>query len=184
MTNDVMPDDTDLFPPDNRPWWKRHWMRLAGLGIMLAIVLGVGLIVGLSSDGPTPVPPLAAAAAPVPAAPTPAPLAVAPPRRVPLTMAPALAEAYASYRFAHFLHEYETCLGADREGSWVEAEVLEHLPWAVQQLFEAYDSGTCLEEGAVGEYPTGRGRWLRYWEGKLPATPVVAAAELEPEAAP
>ena len=93
--------------------------------------------------------------------PTPEPTPTATPVAFP-SLIPDQTEEYRTYRYYHFLYEYDLCFGAERPGEEVERETLESLPVAVGLLLDAYAVGGCEEPIFFAIYE-GRLPWLLHW---------------------
>ena len=125
-------------------------------------LFGGGGTAPAAAQAPAPEP--ASAATPEPVGtptPTPEPTPTATPVAFP-SLIPDQTEEYRTYRYYHFLHEYDLCFAGERTGAAVERETLESLPVAVGLLLDAYAVGGCEEPIFFAIYE-GRLPWLLHW---------------------
>ena len=136
-------------------------LPLGGALLFVAFIAGVCMFGGGGGAASTEA---SSAAAPGPAPqviPTPTPAPTATPLPLP-DLIPDKQDQYRSYRYYHFLHEYDLCLGDGRPEAVVEQETLLSLPDAVDLLLIAYAEGTCEEPVFFAIYE-GRLPWLLHW---------------------
>ena len=145
----------------------RTFLPLGGALLFVAFIAGVCLFGGggtapAAAQAPAPEP--ASVATPEPVGtptPTPEPTPTSTPVAFP-SLIPDQTEEYRTYRYYHFLYEYDLCFGAERQGAEVERETLESLPVAVGLLLDAYAVGGCEEPIFFAIYE-GRLPWLLHW---------------------
>ena len=143
-------------------------LPLGGALLFVALIAGVcmfggGGTVPAAAQAPAPEP--ASVATPEPVGtptPTPEPTPTPTPVAFPSLIPDKTAE-YRTYRYYHFLYEYDLCLGDGRPETEVERETLDSLPNAVGLLLAAYAEGACQEPlfFAIHE---GRLPWLLHWQ--------------------
>ena len=145
----------------------KTFLPLGGALLFVAFIAGVCLFGG---GGTAPAAAQAPAAAPTSPAtpeplgaptPTPEPAPTATPVAFP-SLIPDRQEEYRTYRYYHFLYEYDLCLGNGRPEVEVEQETLLSAPAAVALLLSAYADGAC-EEPLFFAIHEGRLPWLLHW---------------------
>ena len=140
-------------------------LPLGGALLFVVFIAGVCMFGGGSGAASTEAssaaaPGLAQGAAPQ-VIPTPTPEPTPTPQPLP-DLIPDKQDGYRTYRYYHFLHEYDLCLGDGRPEAGVERETLLSLPDAVDLLLIAYAEGTCEEPVFFAIYE-GRLPWLLHW---------------------
>ena len=146
----------------------RTFLPLGGALLFVAFIAGVCLFGG---GGTAPAAAQAPAAAPASAAtpepvgtptPTPEPTPTATPVAFP-SLIPDRTEQYRTYRYYHFLYEYDLCFAGERAEAEVERETLASMTAAVGFLMAAYADGQCEEPLFFAIYE-GRLKWLLHWQ--------------------
>ena len=142
-------------------------LPLCGAVLFVAFIAGVCMFGGGTAPAAAqvPAPETASVATPEPVGtptPTPTPEPTATPVAFPSLIPDKTAE-YRTYRYYHFLYEYDLCLGDGRPEAEVEQETLLSLPDAVGLLLASYADGACEEPMFFAIYE-GRLPWLLHWQ--------------------
>ena len=142
-------------------------LPLGGAVLFVAFIAGVCIFGGggtIPAAAQAPAPQPASVATPEPAGtptPTPEPAPTATPVAFP-SLIPDRQEEYRTYRYYHFLYEYNACFGEGEADYDLELETLASLPESVDLLLSAYSENVCQEPVFFAIYE-GRLKWFLHW---------------------